>query len=391
MSEHEDSKQPDDDATGEAGPPVVVAADDADDHARADGPRRSADAESAKEASDGGSRRGILSGFVPKLAIAVAIVAVLIASALWWQYRQFYVELANKDAFLLESIEDTRANLRGLEDELGSLREALNASDTKVEGVKSDVEVLPAEIRALGRRIDALQGGQIDARDSWLREQAEYYLVLANSELAVGHHVGNAIKALELADDVLRDLGDPALADVRNAVATELQDLRAVPVPDLERYAADLGGLMTRAQELPMRAESPQNFEAPDASGDDAEPGLGRLWARTRGAVTSIVRVERAEEPVGPILTEEERQISRRQLTLELQLARTAAIERRQAAFRASLVAADAILNRDFDRSAPSVIEARRLLGNLMQAELDPALPDIGDSLTLLRNTPGAA
>lgn len=375
MSEQDDSRQSDD---GDAQFPAEAAGSDA---SAAAGPSAGA---------DGAGRRGVLSGLVPKLAIAVAIVAVLIASALWWQYRQFYVELANDDAFLLESLEDTRASLRRLEDQVEAVSAGLLAGEAEAESVRRDLEVLPTEIRALGRRVEALQGGQLDARDNWLREQAEYYLVLANTELAVGGRVLNAIAALELADDVLRDLGDPALVDVRNAIAEELQNLRAIEMPDLERYAADLGGLIARAPELPMRAASPQNFDAPEESLDDVEPGLGRLWARTRGAVTSIVRVERADEPVGPILTEAERQIVRRQLALELQMARTAVLERRQAAFRASLVAADTILNRDFDRSAPAIVETRRMLSAMMSVELDPVLPAIGDSLTLLRNAPGA-
>jgi uncharacterized protein HemX len=379
MSEQEDSNRLEDGGAGEARPPATA------------GSEARPGTSDAAAGEDRDTRRGLLSGLVPKLAIAVAIVAVLIASALWWQYRQFYVALAGEDEFLLESLEDTRANQRRLEDEIAALRDDVLAGDAVVEDVRGDLEILPAEIRALGRRIEALQGGRIDARDTWLREQAEYYLVLANTELAVGRRVRTAVAALELADDVLRDLGDPALVDVRNAIAEELQNLRAVPVPDLERHAADLGGLIARAPELPMRAAAPENFAAADESLDDVEPGLGRLWARTRGAVTSMVRVERAEEPVGPLLTEAERQIARRQLTLELQLARTAVIERRQGALRASLVAADAILNRDFDRSAPAIVETRRLLAELMQVVLDPPLPDIGDSLTLLRNTPGAA
>lgn len=335
-------------------------------------------------------RRSFLSGLVPKLAIMVAVIAVLIAAALWWQYRQFYLELNSSDAFLLDGLEDTRASLRSLQDEVDAIRSALGESDADVSALRDDLEILPVELRALGRRVEALQGGQLDAEASWLREQAEYYLVLANNELELGRRVGNAITALELADDILRDLGDPALVDIRIAVAEELQNLRAVPIPDLEGFAANLGGLMARVPDLPMRAAAPENFGASEESLDDVEPGLGRLLERTRGAVTSIIRIERQEEPVGRVLTESERRIIRHQLTLELQIARTAVLERREAVFRASLIAADTILNRDFDRNAQSIIETRRLLGDMMQIELAPPLPDISDSLTLLRNAPGA-
>jgi len=335
-------------------------------------------------------RRGVFAGLVPMLAIVVAIVAMLISGSLWWQYRQFYVDLNSEDAQLLESLEDARAGLRRLEDELQSVRGDLGTSDAAVSAMSDDLEAMPVELRALGRRVEALQGGQLDARDSWLREQAEYYLVLANVELGLGGRINSSIVALELADDVLRDLGDPGLVAVRSALAEELQNLRAVAMPDLEGIAANLGILIGRVAELPMRAATPENFAAPAESLDDVEPGLGRLWARTRGAVTTIVRIERQEEPVGRVLTESERRLIRHQLELEIQIARTAVIERREAVFRSSLVAADAILNRDFDGSAQSIVETRRLLGEMMRVELSPELPAISDSLSLLRNAPGA-
>lgn len=335
-------------------------------------------------------RRSLVSGLVPKLAIVVAIVATLIAGSLWWQYRQFYLELANEDAMLLENLEAARATVRGIEDEVGAIENSRAADRAAIEGLRSDLEALPVELRALGRRVEALQGGQIEARDNWLREQAEYYLVLANTELRLGRRVDSAIAALELADDVLRELGDPALTDVRGAVASELQALRSIERPDIAGHAAELGGLIASVPELPMRAGAPENFGDEAPSLDDAEPGLGRLWESTKGAVTSIVRVERTEEPVGVVLTEAERRLARRQLALELQLARTALLDRRQETFRGSLAVADAMLDRDFARDAPAIVETRRLLADMMALELEPPLPDISDSLTLLRSSPGS-
>lgn len=352
----------------------------------------SGDARASADAAGAGPGRlgGLLSAIVPRFALIVAGIAILISGWLWWQYRQFYVELAADDALLLETLEDTRAGLRRQNDEVAALRSGLQANGDEIDALREDLELLPAELRALGRRIEALQGGSLDAREIWLRERAEYYLVLAGTELALGNGVPSTIAALELADDVLRDIGDPDLLDVRTAIASELQDLRAVDVPDLAGLASEIGGLIRRVPDLPMRAAAPENFGAEEENLDDIEPGLGRLWARTRGAVTSIVRIERQEEPVGPILTESERRIARRQLELELEIARAALIDARQADYRAALVAADAILDRDFARGVQSIVEARRLLGNLMQAELAPPLPDIGDSLTLLRAAPGA-
>ncbi len=344
-------------------------------------------------ATNGGSveaapRRGWLSRLMPLFAIAVALLAVVIAGVSWWQSIEFRADRAVSDQAVLGRLEDTRSALSRVADDVDSVRAELAAGGAEVDALADDLEALPAEIRSIDRRVEALQGGRLDARDVWLRQQAEYYLTVANTELALSGHVDQAITALELADDVLRDLGDPSLGNVRRAIASGQQSLRALELPDLEGIAAELGGLLDRLADLPMRAAAPDNFAAAEPE-EDLEPGLGRLWAQTRGAVTSIVRIERQDEPVGPVLTEAERVLIRRQLALEVQFARTALLEKRQEAFRASLVAADGLLNQAFDRSAEPIVETRRLLGELMRVDLHPPLPDISDSLTLLRNAPG--
>jgi uroporphyrin-3 C-methyltransferase len=358
--------------------------------ANAPEPDRESDSTVAASEVAGAKRRAGLSRALTLLVAVVAVAGMSSAVYFWWQAQRPQDELTDNDLFVLESLDVVQVTLGRLRDEVALLQSELGESRAEADTMRQDLEVLPAELRALRRQVETIQGGRLDARDAWLREQAAYYLLLANTELAIGGRVGSAVTALELADDVLRDLGDPALTGVRAEVARELQSLRAVELPDFDGYLADLAGLIARAPELPTRAAAPENYDAPDESLEDVEPGLGRLWARTKGAVTSIVRIEAQEEPPGPVLTEAERRIARRQLALELQIARTALLERDEATFRASLVAADGILNRDFDRAAQSIVEARTLLGEMMRAELAPRLPDIGNSLTQLRAAAGA-
>jgi uncharacterized protein HemX len=328
-------------------------------------------------------------GLVPKLAIIVAIIASAIAGALWWQYREFYVGLAGNDEVLLDSVEAVRANLRRLDDDLSALEGVVGVSATDVSSQRNDFESLSSELHALDRRVEGLQGGRLDARDTWLREQAEYYLVLANTELTLGGRVDTAVQALELDDDLLRDLADPGLLDVRAAIAAERQALRAVALPDLDGLAVSLRGLAARVPDLPMRSTVPEAYRPGGPELGDVEPGLGRLWASTKAALGSIIRIEKQDAQIGPLLSEAERRVARRQLELELASARSAVLAAREDEFRASLVAADLILSRDFDQSAAEIGEARGQLAALVVIDLEPALPDISESLLLLRSARG--
>jgi uncharacterized protein HemX len=203
-----------------------------------------------------------------RLAIAAGVVVVSVGIALWWQYRSFYAALSEQDRVLVEALEIARASQRELEQQLATLRAALeqrnaelNTRAAELADLRADLDPLPIELRALERSIDELQGVRVDARASWLREQAEYYLVLANAELRLGGRIATAIEALTQADGVLRTLGEPRLASVRAAIADELQALRVIDPPDVEGLALALGNLGDQADELPLRDQTPDSLE----------------------------------------------------------------------------------------------------------------------------------
>jgi uncharacterized protein HemX len=245
---------------------------------------------------------------------------------------------------------------------------------------------LPGRFVALEERLDAIQGGSFDARGNLLRAEAEYYLTVANSELALVGDIENAVVALELADGRLAELASPELAPVREAIADELLALRSLRLPDIEGIVFSLGRLAARAEELPLRADLPQSLASDGAAALEAEPGLGRLWLAIKGTLLDLVRVERREEPVPQALSAAERALSRRQLQVELELARIAALRADKQAFRSGLDMAILILERDFEADTPEVEGARILLAEMRGFDVDPVLPEIGRSLNLLRD-----
>jgi len=79
----------------------------------------------------------------------------------------------------------------------------------------------------------------------------------------------------------------------------------------------------------------------------------------------------------------------RRELVLELQLARIALFRGETQGFRSSLGAAAALLERDFDVQAGSVAGAVQLLSEMQRLDVGPDRPDISGSLNLLRSVSG--
>jgi uroporphyrin-3 C-methyltransferase len=208
----------------------------------------------------------------------------------------------------------------------------------------------------------AAQGVSTEARGRWLRAQAEYYLGVANAELTLRGNRNNAIAALELADQALLDAGSPAFSSVRERIAGELVALRGTRAPDLEGLSYSLGRLAERVPELPMRAPAAEG-ESGTPTGNDAEPGLGRLWQSLKNGLAGMVRIERRDTTAVYSLSRNQQVLVRRQLELELTLARVGLVQALPEPFAASLGNARTLLEEHFD-SEQAAVEGAALSGH---------------------------
>jgi uncharacterized protein HemX len=329
-----------------------------------------------------GVQRAVLSSSV---ALLFAFIAIMVAGMLWWQYRQFYVSLDQTDTAAAEALARVRAEQRALQDGLADANEDVDTLRQLNTSLGERLDTLPGRFVALEERLDAVQGGSFDARGALLRSEAEYYLTVANTELTLIGDFESAVTALELADSRLAEIANPELAPVREAIAGELLALRSLRLPDIEGIVFGLGRLAARADELPLRADLPVSLASETSEELDAEPGFARLWLAVKNTLLDLVRVERRDEPVPQALSAAERVLSRRQLQLELELARIAALRGDKQAFLSGLEMAMTILRRDFDAAAADVEGALALLGELRSFDIDPQRPNISGSLNLLR------
>jgi uncharacterized protein HemX len=324
--------------------------------------------------------------FAGSLALVLALIAIGIAGMLWWQYRAFYVSLDQTDTAAAQALERMRAEQRALEDRIKEVDDEVESLRQRNASVADRVDALPGRFVELERRLDAVQGGSFDARGALLRSEAEYYLSVANTELNLANDWDNAMTALELADGRLAQLANPELGPVREAIAGELLALRGVRLPDVEGLMFSLGRLAARVSELPMREDLPANYaNRADAPPDEAEPGFERLWVAIKSTLLGLVRVERRDEPVAQALSAAERQLGRRQVEIELEVARLAALRLQPEAFRSALDAATEILRRDFDAESGEVDGALALLREMRALEIDAQRPDISGSLNQMR------
>ncbi len=328
-------------------------------------------------------RRGLY--FVSGLTLICALCATAATAFLWFQYDLFNADLARADTDTGYALQAVRSDLSALDFRLVDLISAHEATSDETNELGNRLDILPGRLLNLEERLNATQGVSEDARRRWLRAEAEYYLGVANAELTLAGRWVNAISALQLADEKLLELANPALSGVRQRIAVELMALRAVRLPDIEGLNFSLGRLAESGGTLPLRTNLPGTFTAGETVLEDAPSGVARVWLSFKSAIAGMVSIERRDETVARSLSTEEQTLLRQQFELELTLGRVALARGQPDAYRDSIETARGLLLRHFDQTAVSVESAIALLGEIAGLTIAPERPDISGSLSLLR------
>lgn len=237
----------------------------------------------------------------------------------------------------------------------------------------------------------SMQGISDETRKRWIISEVEYYLQIANARLQLAGDVKSTISALRLADGRLSAMDDPAMLEVRRVIRSELTDLGAVDVPDIQGIALTLGSLGTRIGQLPLSRAVMAKTEAMTSKTGVEEDGWDRAVSKVGEAFKDIVSVRKTDEQITPLLSVSEEFFLRRNLELKLEAARLALLHGDEASFRESLRSARAWLGQYFDTSDSATSNAIETLAGLEMQSIQPALPDISGSLSLLRNLPASS
>jgi uncharacterized protein HemX len=319
-------------------------------------------------------------------SLLLAIAATFATGYLWWQHQMYSTVLGHAETQSAETIRGVQAMLESFGDRISTLQNANETARDIARDLDRRVEEFPERFQVLERRLNSLQGVSDSARREWIRAEVEYYLTVANTALRLNNNWEGAITALELADAKLRELGTPSLRVVREQISGELESLTTVQLPDHEGLSYSLGRILGSVDALPIASAVPVNLGADQESIENVEPGLGRIWLMFKQAMNGMISIGRREGLSARMLSNEEQALVRRQLELELEIARLALLREEEGLFRISLSAASTLLNREFDVSDRRVESALLLLQELARLDIDPPRPDISGSLELLRS-----
>ncbi|MEM7280142.1 MAG: uroporphyrinogen-III C-methyltransferase [Pseudomonadota bacterium] len=324
------------------------------------------------------------------LAILLSVVAIAGSAFVWMQLQS----LESAEPVALESpphshdelsaaLDDLRQNLSSDQDNLKALERTQGGMERRFD----EIDAFGDRLRSMEQSLENLQGVSDSARQTWVLAEALYYLQSANTRLQLARDVPTALLALRAADDRLTALGDPSLYRVRELLADEIVSLESVPSRDLAGMALQLQSLGERVAGLPIDNPLPTLDEQQQIqSSDTPESGVDRAVSKVWGSVKGLVTVRRTDEGITPLMSQEDETLLRRNLELQLQIARLSLLQGKQEEFRTSLKAAREWLNQYFEIENPAVRNTIDRITEMESTEIRPALPDISGSLKALRS-----
>lgn len=264
------------------------------------------------------------------------------------------------------------ARLLQAETSFATLRHSQEAVNQRLTDTSARTSLLRDEVLGVTQRsaliedsVRQLAGARHDGETSLRVDEAELLLTFAQQRLVLAGDLPGAIRATELAESVLAQQRDPALLNIRQALAQELAALRRAQPPPQVVAGRELDAFEAALPMLAAVGPGARIAPAPDAS------GLQRL-------LSAFVQVRSSGEQ--DLLAPEDRNTGEAALELEMAIARTALDRQNAAGFRASLVRLDRWLVRLYAPGPPLARERARLAA-LAKLTLISTLPEAGSTL----------
>ncbi|MGI9200654.1 MAG: uroporphyrinogen-III C-methyltransferase [Woeseiaceae bacterium] len=341
------------------------------------------------------------SGGVAWLALLLAIAALGVVAYTtyqdWRAAQAIDLNEGNVEASLRSlgaRIDATNDTIAGTAAQFDGLAQADASSDDAIAALKlaqADIDErlrllnsLPIRISNTEAALAAMQGVSDGARDNWLLGEAEYYMQLANAQLQLAGNPDLAALALGMADERIAQLANPALTNVRIALADEVAALAGMQTTDIEGVTLKLASIARVVETLPLRPI--ERIESDAAAEPEEEMGpMDRAWSKFKGATSDMIKHRTTDETVMPLISPQAEYFLRTNLALQMQTARLALLRGERQIYESSLNDSAEWLSTYFDATSSQVAAALDTIAELKGAMVAAENPDISASLRLLR------
>ena len=320
-----------------------------------------------------------------KLTVATLILSLSAAVGVGYLWNESRVEKARLDYANKGLQADIVAQATRLEALQASLRETerkLQESQTMAAQIAGSTEALDARMIVIEAEIAEITGS---SRIDWMLREVEHFVMVAERRLSLLADVDGALALLIEADELVRDMGEPAARPLRTTLQADLlalQQAASVSV-DTEGLFAKLSLL---GEKVPALRAASINYEMSLASEERQvnvpSDGLAYAWYEVKRFVLSLVRVQRVTDgQIKPLLLQDQQIFVEQNIRLLMEQAQLAILRGDQVVFDASLGEVQSRVREYLRTNTPEAEAFLATVAQLRAATVKPAVPSIEASV----------
>jgi len=219
-------------------------------------------------------------------------------------------------------------------------------------------------------------------------DEISQLLKLGNNSAVFAGDKNLAIKALQLADQQLKELADPRYSTVRRKINEEIGSLETVNPVDIESVTVKLQSLADRIPSLKLENDTPVVGDVVISTADQPQ-GLRANAKKMLSDLVDLVEVQRIDQAPKPLLVPEQRYFLDQNIALQLSKAELGLLQHRPTVYKNSLTQAIEMLRGYFDTRDAGVKEVIAQIEAMKSQSFGEALPDISGSYVALKSIKG--
>lgn len=283
-----------------------------------------------------------------KILCSLAILTAIAALYVNWQLREALSQNTSTVTSLAQQQTSTEARLQAYrsatqEHELRAKSERLN----------------------LAKSLNLTRAACENVSEDWRLQKARHLLELAQLNAHWSQDKASTIAMLTEADKTLAPLHNPALLDVRGALADDLHAQSSAPTTDVTALLAQLSTAQKSTWTLPINP-------SPEAQKVTLDDTTDSRQARAINFIKHLVVIRHTDEALLPQATLAYEATLRASIRLSLQEAGWAVLERNDKVYQMALERAKEALQQSFLSDATETKALMALLEQLKEATLHP-------------------
>lgn len=191
-------------------------------------------------------------------------------------------------------------------------------------------------------------------RADWLVDETETILNLAAQQLVLTGNIQTAVGVLEHIDSRLSRFDQAELLPIKQAVSSDLAELKNRPYVDISGTALRLDRLETAVSGLPLILDGVLKPGVQARNEAVSASWWQNVWEKSLGTLKGLVEIRRLENNDAMLISPEQAYFVRENLRLRLLDARTALMQRNGEVYQGDLNNAEAAVRQYFDAKSPA-------------------------------------